>query len=212
MLLCSFLIHFNVKRVQRKWNHMPANIIGNLSSEKRLRLTHLYGFVTATAIGLALERPSWSRSQDWIWQRNPDIHLWLLRGVVCCQKYLVLVLFAWSITLLAISLRHPRPSGRRLIRYPGFMTNAAVVVGGTILSIYHLGQTALNFRRAQHDLQALVIELPLYAGYFVWVTLLPLILCGYWKPRPVWYDRLGYLLGIIWTGIWFLNWGLTYAS
>ncbi|WZO98151.1 hypothetical protein EP7_005207 [Isosphaeraceae bacterium EP7] len=172
--------------------------------------------VAATAVAM-----SWSSAFDqalgpgavrpW-WPAGPD--RWPERGLV--------YLASWSVGLLLIRLRGPRPPMHRLMRQPGAVacmsaTAATVVVlaWSTYRSFAELGWTLP--RPAGESAGGLGgWLLAAFAAYAhavrdiaaprLGATVPPAVLCawivlgagGRWKPEGTWIDRLGMAIGWLW--------------
>lgn len=178
------------------------------AAKRRLTLSDFIILVAAIAVGFALVRPALSYLEA-----NP---VKLMGGAADYAIFYSLlygtpVLIACSLALVALSLRHPRPSMHRLIRSPGFVVNAAAILGLLVITLHYVGQTLIDPSRAAGTyMHVLSTGLPGEVGYFVIGSLLPLALSGHWRPRPSWTDRVCWLVGILWVIIALLSWSRLY--
>lgn len=125
---------------------------------------------------------------------------------------------AWTVALLAIRLRRPRPPLRRLARQPGMVATAAASVGLAIFGIDSIVLAALSAALVVHDwswrvfLEQLSISADLIAdgfpmpGVAVAAAWLTLALGGRWRTEPSWIDRAGRLAGVGWLASILLPW------
>ncbi|WP_435019072.1 hypothetical protein TA3x_001068 [Tundrisphaera sp. TA3] len=128
---------------------------------------------------------------------------------VCLPVYPLLA--TWSLSLLVLRLRSPRPRGPRLWRQPGFTASVAAVfiagINGLIglaTMIHYFGVTAASkvllcgessiwlrcFLPNAED--APQVGTAIAAAWFI------LALSGRWKAEPGWIDRLGRVVGALW--------------
>jgi hypothetical protein len=119
-------------------------------------------------------------------------------------------LAVWSMAVLVVTLRGPRPSLRRLSRRPGFvavLTVSLVVVTGLPIGI----MSDLAIRAAQGiELQSFdpgiaglyqLGNLPPRITTAVTVAWLVQAMTRRWRPDPGWPDRLGRLTGFAWIAL-----------
>jgi hypothetical protein len=116
---------------------------------------------------------------------------------------------AWTMAILILRLRPPRPPRRWLARQPGLVACCAVTLAAaTLLWPTLVGLIAgipapdsvsgpARFWRdiASGDGSAETIGLAVVAA---WLTL---ALGGRWRPESSWVDRAGRALGIVWIGL-----------
>jgi hypothetical protein len=139
--------------------------------------------IGATAIGLGLARSAWPKAPDGLGD---------LGWFAVAAAYAMMA--PWSLALLVIRLRRPRPPLRRLGRQPGCVACAITVlviplaiVGMLPILIWADWGPQLLFSSAVSP------ATPVAAA---WVTL---ALAGRWHPEPSWIDRLGRAFGILWV-------------
>jgi hypothetical protein len=85
--------------------------------------------VAATALGLEASRRCFGES---LLSRPLHEHLWLKSLIVAAAPRLMYfspVLASWTVALLVLQLRQPRPLIRLLARYPGWVGSCAAVTG-----------------------------------------------------------------------------------
>jgi hypothetical protein len=109
-------------------------------------------------------------------------------------------LIPWTLALLALCLRPPRPSRRRLIAQPGF---AACGMATVMMILICLNEYRLNIRVYDsyrvfgvQTLVALNYRVAIsFAVAGVWALMAA---CGSWRAEPTWIDRAGRLVGTLW--------------
>jgi hypothetical protein len=180
------------------------------TQQRRFTLADAIALVVATAVGLGLLRPAMEPltalrmgfSGRWPWLESGIFH-----GLL----YATPIVFAWSIATLVLSLRQPRLPFRFLARSPGFVINTAAITGVLVISLFFLGQTALDPSRADMTYMHVVSTgLPGVVGYFVIGSVVTLGLFRRLRPRLIWTDRLGWTLGWVWVGMAILTWSRLY--
>src|SRR5262249_32075068 len=120
----------------------------------------------------------------------------------CCP-----VLILWSVALVVTTLIPPRPPLRRLYRRSGFVLNATVLLGATLVSLHFCIITAARPSAAAIDSIILFRNaIPRMTGQFVAGALLCLAMSRRCLPLPIWTDRLGFILGLVWLAGLLLVW------
>jgi hypothetical protein len=174
---------------------------------RRFGLLDAILLVAATGAGMALSRPFLRENlsvlrSDYIRNvstardlRVLELGAWISAGAPC--------LASWSFALLAIVLRAPRPSLRRLTCRPGVascvaIASASVLIGAAVLPMMIFG-SPLSDRFAVATPKVVYIHnVYRLSGRFAvavaaaWVLQ---ALGGRWRPVPTWTDRAGRLLG-----------------
>lgn len=116
--------------------------------------------------------------------------------------FVIPILLAWTVAVLLLSLRRPRPRWRRVASGPGFV--AAVVV---LLAVAELASEFVPVQCAAREwpsAERLAVLLPAIAGRAgplltgAWVAL---ALAGLWGSAPWWVERFGRWLGAAWLGL-----------
>jgi hypothetical protein len=115
------------------------------------------------------------------------------------------VLSYWTLGILVLRIRRPRPPLKRLWRQPGFVASCAA---GTAILIRLL--ESLIWRR--HDIIRIFLETDRLArlmlspsgdsphvGPAVAAAWAILALSGRWRPEASWIDRCGRLIGVLWV-------------
>jgi hypothetical protein len=116
----------------------------------------------------------------------------------CYLNLLILWLASLSAATLAIRLRRPRPSLRRLARQPGLVACAAAIAVGTLLGVFEATAYSIEGFLGLANLYENLISIFRYNGISVCIGWLVLAVCGAWRPERSWIDRLGRGLGVLW--------------
>jgi hypothetical protein len=162
--------------------------------------------VAATAGGLALLRPALDELKDLFSALLGDqgwAGMEIVPSFFCGLLYAPPVLMMWSVATLALSLRQPRPPLRILIRSPGFVMNSAVVVGSLLVLFDHFTQSTITHGSY---MRILSLDVPSAVRNSVIGAMVALALFRRLRPSPVWTDRLGWSLGLLWIVIALLSW------
>jgi hypothetical protein len=187
-------------------------------SQRRFTVGDLMILVAATAAALALmmvpldqvspieivhdffERPKGGWEVREVLNRIAQFTLWPVFPFIA----------SWTVALLALWLRWPRHSRRRLGRQPGAMAAivGTVAVGlatalGVVTSLTFDPDLERGFMRTS-DLGSILAGAMILGG---WIAM---AVGGRWRPEPDWLDRFGRLLGVIWVVTGLL--GLYYLS
>jgi hypothetical protein len=144
-----------------------------------------------------------------------------INGLWSCLILASPFVMAWTLAILGLRLRRPRPRWRRLVRQPGFVAGS---VAGLVLAFRLAGFATLRWRVGSDP------GLALWSVRFIWprgyivagnpgylafdndhflgtmamiglavaATWMLMILSGRWKPERSWVDRAGRLLGWLW--------------
>jgi hypothetical protein len=114
-------------------------------------------------------------------------------------------LAAWTPTCLVVQLIKPRASWRRLCRQPGFIasliaTNVIVLtVAASAISVW-LSIWVATSSSPDRFMKAYLLGGILTGSGVLW-SWVTMRLCGVYRPRPTWTDRLGRLTGAAWVVI-----------
>ena len=203
-----------------------------MNTPRRFLLSDAIVLVAATAVGLFVFRPYYGvTSLD---RTPPEPTAPFAGWIACVWNWLVLaspIVMAWTLAILGVRLRRPRPRMRRLLRQPGFVAGlmaAAVLTlrlcGFASMCVRLVGQPTLwiwSVRRtggggafrglppgnlyfeADHFLATMALVGVSVAGSWLF-----LLASGVWKPERGWIDRAGRVLGWFWiatlpvTGWW----------
>lgn len=120
---------------------------------------------------------------------------------------------SWSLIVLALQLRSPRPRLRRLARCPGVVTGLAVALLTLNVmakwSAYHwkmgLPINVFGYRVAFLGLPSWLVETSEIAGFPVAATWFALWLGRWWRPEATWIDRAGRVLGVYWIAMFLIR-------
>jgi hypothetical protein len=165
--------------------------------------------VGATGCGFALYR---HMRIDWM-LRGPRGLLGLIVHVLAEMPLPFMIM--WTVALLGLRLRQPRPALRRLARQPGLVACGAAMlalileVAGIILGEIVVPPSSVIARTVPpylrlslprailHSIRGTIL-LQVNAGCAVAGALLILALSGRWRSEPSWLDRSGRALGYAW--------------
>jgi hypothetical protein len=169
--------------------------------ERRFHL--LDGMVLIVATGLGLARvgplfhlamsPEASISGPGFSEAIVRVWAWSLLCVPC--------LATWSIALVLLGLRRPRPWVKLLARQPGWLACLGASLILIVTGAWVMAQFVLNAPYAgnwEMNLYAFV-QIPVAPmGGAVAGSWLTLALSGRWRPQTSWIDRAGRVLGTLW--------------
>jgi hypothetical protein len=171
------------------------------TSERPFTIVDAMILIAATAVGLGVIR-------DW----TAPVFTYVLRThevpspsglLMIAELTLVPILFYWTIAVVGIRLRRPRPSLRRLGRQPGLVACLAVILA-TLIS-FSIGRYPVLFSgKAQPgELSSLLMNLspPHMVAPGVAVAWMVLAVSSRWRPDPGWIDRLGRSVGFAWLAL-----------
>src|SRR5262249_20666667 len=126
-------------------------------------------------------------------------------------------LSAWTVAVLIMHLRPPRPSFGRLMRRPGAVACLAsfafaLIIAG-MLAIIAVEANFVGPGERLIDLprRPIMVYVVLYCkliGIAVAGAWLALAASGRWRPEPTWIDRLGRALGLTWIAVSLVTWML----
>lgn len=170
--------------------------------------------IAGVGVGLGLVRcvaPSVTPTELWSILVNPPggwtPEYAIALGAEFCGFFVTPFVAPWTLACLLVQLKSDRPG--RLRRVPGFVAcllptlGCAVTIATTwtILGRPAWGPIDPSGRdegEAQFGSSLLVGTSVLWA----WVTMK---VCGIWRARPTWTDRLGRLTGVVWVAIGILS-------
>lgn len=197
---------------------------------RRFTLTDAMILTAATAVALGLAK---EYSQDFLsflqqnhsgpWKSWPGTLVsTVLRGILATLPFGM----AWTLGVLTIRLRQPRPAWRRLARQPGLVACLVAPLPAMLRivshAVYYVLECSTNFITparlpsppfVTHGLPGFPDGFPLFwsdifasaplllvpqIGLAVAVAWIVLALSGHCRPEPTWIDRLGRVLGACW--------------
>jgi hypothetical protein len=190
---------------------------------RRFTISDALILVAATAVGLAGAQGLEFTRRLMAYATRPELRtpertiIAIWHGI---DLFVLPCLMAWTLALLALRLRRPRPGRVRLGRQPGMMACVAVVAG-LALGIIETAVEVLmafagnDFRGSfagpagavswQAKLSRLVLPwnfiVPYYFGTAVVVAWTVLAVSGRWRREPGWIDTAGIGLGLAWIGL-----------
>jgi hypothetical protein len=191
--------------------------VGNREAVRRFTVFDAMVLIAATAVGLAVARPlagDYVRIQRLNWAASnagtagtagPSDDLGGAAIVAMCLA------LSWTLALLPLRLRRPRPDRAGLFRQPGFAAGVSVLLASAILSLYFVATVLRQLSFGHHfrdlDLYAMVYwptcgmiyEDGLMFGPSVCAAWLILAGSGGWRSEPSWIDRAGRALGGFWV-------------
>jgi hypothetical protein len=122
--------------------------------------------------------------------------------MVTLRRGVLRLLSCWTLAVLIIRLRPPRPRRVRLMCQPGMLAVAtataytAVIGAGFLLAFL----IRAKYKPAWSDYTAQAIDLDSTAKAIAAAWLI-LVLSGRWRPERTCIDRLGCLIGIAWIAL-----------
>lgn len=191
--------------------------------ERRFYISDAIVLVAATAVGFAAARLC---SESWaglmpipFFSRGPTRET--AEAIARVTVRVPLWLAPWTVALLLLRLRPPRPRRRHLWRRPGFVAGAAatfVLATGAAAIVAVLAYRYLTTWRTSYWVWflpplfmhcAFDLRLSSLVGAAVAVGWMTLLLGGRWRAEPVWIDRLGRVLGCCWIALFLMDCLLT---
>lgn len=146
-------------------------------------------------------RDAFDPPAGWTW-RYP-----LQLGTELCILFVAPFVAAWTPACLLVQLRRPR--ARRLRRAPGFLACLLPTLGCALTLAFTwacLGTTPWNpVHPNQADFETSQFVGSVLVGSGVLWSYATMKVCGIWRPRPTWPDRLGRLTGGIWVVVGMLS-------
>jgi hypothetical protein len=180
-------------------------------------LVDAMALVAATAVGIAGTQHGWKYwSYAWFWNLDRG---WtadaILRRFPTLLALGLPALLVFTATILALRLRHPRPTFRRLFFQPGTAACVAALLVVAVETAGHVVATLqFNYSRGYLDkylefvstysgffgefATIVLVRMPNPVGHAVMATWVILLLSGRWRSEPTWIDRAGRILGFAW--------------
>ena len=173
--------------------------------------------VSSAAIGMgAFQLVRRGLFQGWIWladHRIPDVHTWTTGElIVTCSDisvFFIPLVAPWTVLLMVLRMRPPRPSWRRIWRQPGMVACLAVLFGWCWSALALILALDTNYvarpRRfptpTEWAQKYLSDEVFMYVGLSVAAAWAVLWVTGRWRRSADWIDFLGRLVGVCWIVI-----------
>ncbi|WP_406694566.1 hypothetical protein V5E97_26200 [Singulisphaera sp. Ch08] len=160
--------------------------------------------IAATAVGLGGMRALAPANEVFTYPYAPITPSpWLGWASVTASNwafYLSPLLAAWTLGIVTLRLRPPRP--RRLAFQPGWVGCCAAATGsvaGTVMTVIGI--------RGRYGMMSF-FELVAYpVGVAVLAVWTHLAWSGQWRAEPTWIDRAGRIVGALWLAMLPLLWG-----
>lgn len=192
---------------------------------RRFQLFDAIFLVAATAVACGITRLIDYASDGTLWSGLSDLYsryinqspvvidnaLYLIDVVLGTMLYITVLTLpffaAWTLSLIPIRQRFPRPRLRRLANQPGMIATCAVGVS-FVFAFLRIGISLLVL--GSHSfLLGIWIDEPLlelahaasYPGLAVLASWATLLLGGRWYAEPSWIDGLGRFMGAYWIAI-----------
>jgi hypothetical protein len=186
-------------------------VVGRPSqSRRRFLISDAMVLIAATAVGIALARMIMS-FEGWRRDFGTPQEPWRTARVVFRNSRNVgsPLLLTWTVALLVLHLRRPRPRLRRVFRRPGAIACGVATLAfllPTVL-IIPLGVRARAEGSSVGDpfYLASIWVLGANGGLGVLCGWLTLVLGGRWRPEPSWLDRAGRIVGAGWIAAYVLR-------
>ena len=159
---------------------------------RRISILDVMILVAASAIGLTLARTLVGDARS------------ILNLLVWPASFFLL---GPTLAFLAIRLRGPRPTIRRLTCQPGMAACCAVAI---VTAIDAISWGVFWLKLKPEDAQFMLARFWRLSrenpGPAVAATWLGLVLSRRWRPEPGWIDRIGRLIGVLWLLTILLDW------
>jgi hypothetical protein len=109
-------------------------------------------------------------------------------------------LIPWTVALLFLHFRRPRPSRGRLFMRPGFVACAIVIAMMVFICLDEYRQNVFAYRSFMAPSVQTVVALNYRISIFFAVAGLWMLMaaCGRWHAEPSWIDRAGRAVGTLW--------------
>ncbi len=190
-----------------------------MSPDRRRKMTLLDAtlLVASAAIGFGLfQYAHRGLFQGWIWILDrgvPGGTDWtaLLIAVTATDLtvFLIPVIAPWTVLLILLRLRPPRPSWRKIWRQPGMAACLSAVLGwlwGVIgfalaLDVAFIARTQRTVTPVEWAQKYLSDEMFMYIGLAVAVTWASMFFAGRWRRSADWIDMIGRFVGVAWIVI-----------
>lgn len=186
-------------------------------SRRKMNLLDAIALVSSAAVGLGLfelAHRTLFKGQIWLADLGiPDIQTWsTTQALVTCSDitaYMVPVVAPWTLVLILLRMRPPRPIWPRIWRQPGMAACLAAIFAWlwTVVALL-LTMNAGYVAKSQRSItpedwahQYLGEEVFMYIGLAVAATWLVQYLSGRWRRPADWIDVMGRAVGVVWIVI-----------
>ncbi len=170
------------------------------STRRRITLLDLLILIAATALGLALLRICMSGLRAQTLSRRPGSLA--ISYITAAETYASALMAPWSVALLVLSLREPRPPVHRLARRQGFIACAAPTTGLVLCLTLHLTQSAMvKLTLDAGSIWRITDTFAIYASLMVGGAWLAFSLGARWRNETNWVGWAGRILGIGWISL-----------
>jgi hypothetical protein len=178
---------------------------GSGHRERRLTLADLMLLVAATAPGLAVVRfaNTLGLYDERIMRTTGKVRL----ALEAISVFVTPVIVPWTLMVLILSLRKPRPPLRRVAGRPGFVACACVALTLLLQAPDLVIRACLieTFPEVGTQYGRAVATITLFSGVTILGAWMALALAGRWRPGRSWLDRLGCILGCYYIFIYVIN-------
>lgn len=181
--------------------------------ERKLNLGDLLILVATSAFAAAMARAYLTLDDYWNRSRNyPQSFARLDQNwphqFLIFWRFASLLLIPPSLGLLALRLRRPRPTIRRLARQPGFLACVAgpiLIAASVACEILVALVVGVPAEPGNDAFNRVVRWWPFSIGTAVFVLWTGAWLARRWRPERSWIDRAGRVIGVLWIAC-FLSW------
>jgi hypothetical protein len=143
----------------------------------------------------------------------PDVRTWTTwQLIVTCtdiSAFLIPLIGPWTLLLIVLRFRPPRPSWRKIRRQPGMVACLAVHFGWcwSILALILAVDAKYVARQTRFPMPTewaqkfLSDEVFMYVGLSVAIAWAVQYVTGQWRRSADWIDRMGRMMGVCWIAI-----------
>jgi hypothetical protein len=187
-----------------------------ISPDRRRTMTLLDAILVVGSAAVGMGMFQWARRalfRGWIWIIDhglPDSQNWSAeRIIVTCSDIMVFfipLVAPWTVLLILLRMRPPRPAWRWVWRQPGMAACLAAILGWcwsglALLLAVDLDYLARSNRTIPPDRWAqkyLADEVFMYVGLAIAAVWTVQFLSGRWRRSADWIDLTGRVVGVLW--------------